>query len=79
MANGQNGKIQITSKLVIRLFWPAKTRNYEISRIKTAEKRNLTYQFLYQDRTYRVDFNPKKTELMTLELHFISYLVAPVR
>lgn len=56
-----------------------KTRNYEISRIKTAEKRNLTYQFLYQDRTYRVDFNPKKTELMTLELHFISYLVAPVK
>ena len=47
---------------------------------KNRQTRNCerTYQSLYQDRTYRVDFNPKKTELMTLKLDYISFFVASV-
>lgn len=43
------------------------------------KQRFLHYLSLYQDRTYRVDFNPKKTELMTLKLDYISSFVAPVK
>ena len=41
-------------------------------------KNHSNYLSLYQVRTYGVDFNPKKTEWMTLELDYIHYFVAPV-